>query len=1103
MKSTSISTVDVYDFFGPAYASRGDYYQRQGMISEVDLEENSSTVRGLMTTGSCRYAVEVEFTETGDKILSARCGCSTEGPCSHSAALVFNALGSGLLDKSTQSETTVEENLEVVSGETNSLIQTWLAGLETDLSAERQVNTDLSEDFSVIYVLSRSSTNLLTLSVHRGLRESEGGWTVEGEPLAIAKLARRYDIHLTEVDGVLISLVNSMMKPSKWSHHHEFAADSRAARLLINRLLATGRCFWQHKLDSALTLGPEKDGELFWETLEDGNQTLVCRSSTPGELVALAGFVWYVDLEKIQIGELRLPVPESSLKYIFTAPVIEPEFAKDAHDAIGKLGDSFPKPDFEFERKVVYLKPKPALTLSSQSRRNPSTNSGLPLVSEPVAKVKFEYDGSVFPPGSGDVVKAIIGKEYLVQKKDRDAEVVLLRDLRKSGLFDLRTAPTAEYDTVLKFFEESAGSKEWLNLALEFLPRLRDKGWTVETDESFPFQIKTPEFSDWTAESFGSDVGSNALICLDLGIVVDGKKYKLLPILQSAISHLDNKDPLRALESLCIGGYFYAPLETGNYVALPFERVKAIVSVLLEIFDKDNSDTFEISLPHLLSLAESGADINWDRRLRRLISKVKAFKEIENLAPPESFKAQLRPYQLEGIAWLNFLREFKIGGILADDMGLGKTVQILAHIDIEKHAGRLKKPVLVVCPTSVLPNWLSEIKKFTPHLKATAVWGPIRYGKFSASQNSDVILTTYALVYKDYKYWKNQSFSAIVLDEAQAIKNPNTIVSQTVSSLKAEYRICLTGTPIENSLRDLWSQFNFASKGLLRDLPGFNMKYRFPIEKLGDKNVLQALQKKVSPFLLRRTKDIVAKDLPEKTLIVRKVELAEEQRDLYETLRLSLYENVKSVIAHKGLASSNIELLDALTKMRQACCDPRLVSLPSARNIKSSAKLELLLEMLEELISEGRKILLFSQFTSMLDLIEPELAARNIQFVQIRGSTKDRETPVKVFQAGQVPLFLLSLKAGGTGLNLTAADTVIHYDPWWNPSVENQATDRAHRIGQDKTVFVFKLIAADTIEEKILELQEKKKELAEGVFAEQTGLVGGFNASDLLNLVAH
>jgi SNF2 family DNA or RNA helicase len=322
-------------------------------------------------------------------------------------------------------------------------------------------------------------------------------------------------------------------------------------------------------------------------------------------------------------------------------------------------------------------------------------------------------------------------------------------------------------------------------------------------------------------------------------------------------------------------------------------------------------------------------------------------------------------------------------------------------------------------------------------------------------------------------------------------------MTQMACKLEGNQRLCLTGTPVENHLGEAWSLFTFLMPGLLGDHKKFTRLYRTPIEKQGDTDRKEALAKRLRPFVLRRLKENVAKELPPKTVIVRKVSLNDEQRDLYEVVRHVMNDRVREEIEAKGLARSQIVILDALLKMRQTCCDPRLVKLAAAKKVKNSAKLDELMDMLPTLIEEGRKILLFSQFTSMLDLIKPALRDVGIPFVELCGSTKDRKTPINQFQNGEVPLFLISLKAGGTGLNLTAADTVIHYDPWWNPSVENQATDRAHRIGQDKPVFVYKLIAEGTVEERILELQEKKAGLAEALFGDNPAAAAKLTQDDL------
>ena len=348
----------------------------------------------------------------------------------------------------------------------------------------------------------------------------------------------------------------------------------------------------------------------------------------------------------------------------------------------------------------------------------------------------------------------------------------------------------------------------------------------------------------------------------------------------------------------------------------------------------------------------------------------------------------------------------------------------------------------------------------------------------------DVVVTTYTVLTRDILEMKEFDWHVVVLDEAQAIKTPDAKATRAVCQLEARQRICLSGTPIENNLEELWSQFAFLMPGLLGDRRGFSKRFRTPIEKNADQIRRVQLARRIKPFIMRRKKSEVATELPPKHTILRRITLAPDQRELYETIRVTMYEKVREQVAERSLAQSRIVVLDALLKLRQACCDPRLVKLRSAREIETSSKLDDLLEMISEMIPEGRRILLFSQFTSMLDLIKPRLREAGIPFVELRGDTTDRAEPVRSFEALEVPLFLISLKAGGRGLNLVSADTVIHYDPWWNPAVEDQASDRAHRIGQTKSVFVYKMIAADTVEERILELQARKAELAAIAFSE-------------------
>jgi SNF2 family DNA or RNA helicase len=344
------------------------------------------------------------------------------------------------------------------------------------------------------------------------------------------------------------------------------------------------------------------------------------------------------------------------------------------------------------------------------------------------------------------------------------------------------------------------------------------------------------------------------------------------------------------------------------------------------------------------------------------------------------------------------------------------------------------------------------------------------------------VLTTYALLTRDREELITHAFHIVILDEAQFVKNPRAKAGQVARQLNTRHRLCLTGTPLENHLGELWSLFDFLMPGLLGTQRQFQRHYRTPIEKRGDTAVSSVLARRIRPFLLRRTKDEVLSELPAKNEICLSVDLQGAQRELYEGIRVAVHQQIRQAIQVNGIASSQIVILDALLKLRQVCCDPRLVKLEQAAHVRESAKLALLMEMLPEMIEEGRRILLFSQFTSMLKLIEQALEKAGIDYVKLTGQTRDRETPVVRFQDGAVPLFLISLKAGGTGLNLTASDTVIHYDPWWNPAVERQATDRAHRIGQEKTVFVYKLISEDTVEQKMLAMQDRKLALAEQLY---------------------
>jgi superfamily II DNA or RNA helicase len=475
---------------------------------------------------------------------------------------------------------------------------------------------------------------------------------------------------------------------------------------------------------------------------------------------------------------------------------------------------------------------------------------------------------------------------------------------------------------------------------------------------------------------------------------------------------------------------------------------------------------------------------NWTRAQRQLVPL-----EPEPLG---SLEGILRPYQKEGVYWLRFLSRNGLGGILADEMGLGKTLQALAFLRT------LDGPSLVVCPSSLLFNWVREAQKFVPELKVLCIEGADRSKLFAQILKSNLVLTSYPLLRRDIDRFRDFKFASIILDEATHIKNPDTQNAQAAMALVGRHRFVLTGTPVENSVRDLWSILHFVLPGYLGRREDFRERYELPISR-GSQSERARLAKRLRPVMLRRLKQQVAKELPEKIEQITYCDLSPEQEEFYQKLRRESRRQVEELSGAKEQGRARIAMLTALLRLRQVCCDLRLVGQEAER---PSGKLELLEELLEEAIDGGHRVLLFSQFVSMLRLIRAQLDAAGIQYGYLDGETKDRAKAVDEFQRSDtLPLFLISLKAGGAGLNLSAADTVVHFDPWWNPAVEAQATDRAHRIGQTRVVTSYKLIARATVEEKILSLQQKKRAMIQSTVESEEPMMTGLSIAEITELL--
>ncbi len=646
----------------------------------------------------------------------------------------------------------------------------------------------------------------------------------------------------------------------------------------------------------------------------------------------------------------------------------------------------------------------------------------------------------------------------------------------------------------------------WLDWALCDYAPLREAGFVLEIDaglHGFVQQADTLDLRIAPADGaplllLGGDPAGTAggaapspWFDLSLGIEIDGVRENVLPWLPALLAQLGP-----TADGADLPEWLWRPRPDGGFVRLPSAPLRPWLQALLDLVGERRPQDLEALLLRLsrtealrlaAAMGEGAATWRGAEPLRGLLGTLGGQGQLPAVPVPAGLRATLRPYQHHGLQWLQFLRAQGLAGILADDMGLGKTLQTLAHLLAEQEAGRLDRPCLVVAPVSLLGNWQREAARFAPTLR-TRVWhgtGRRTAGATGGFGRCDLVIAPYSLLQRDRERWQAQPWHLVVLDEAQNIRNASTQAAQVAAGLDTRHRLCLTGTPLENHLGELWSLFHFLMPGFLGSAARFKETFRTPIEKHGDAERLDQLRRRVTPFLLRRGKSEVADELPAKQESTVRIALGGAQADLYETIRLATEKAVRDALTDKGLAKSQIQILDALLKLRQVCCDPRLLaaSVPAAQAVRQSAKLELLMAQLTDMLAEGRRVLVFSQFTTMLGLIEAELKQRRMAWTTLTGQTTDRDRAIARFTGGEVPLFLISLKAGGTGLNLPQADTVIHYDPWWNPAAEAQATGRAHRIGQTQRVMVYRLVAEGTIEERILALQERKAALADSLYS--------------------
>ncbi|MBF0471167.1 MAG: DEAD/DEAH box helicase [Gammaproteobacteria bacterium] len=1033
------------------------------------------TVRDL-TNRQCRVDFDVE--EVGEQlIISGVCSCGSHTVCSHMSALIHE------FRENHEAKGTLPVEEECL---------TWLNHLGSQKAEEGG-----GQQSVLCYRLSplnyRFGVLKVTLTVARLKKDGNPG---KGRDLSFESLRSSNALqadYISALDREIIPLLAASipLSPLSWQKE-EIILTGELGALALEKMMNSERCFWESEGGASLSWGEARALQLQWEEGKGERRLLVTAGVNGYPLVTTPAY--YVDMAAVKIGVISDP-PFSALQLerLMAAPAVPTQLEEAfSRQLVVDYPDlPIPPPRSPEIEEIVDTLPTPCLELQGFTLGD---GYGHRLA------LSFSYDGQEIDPIPPRAQTVIASRPIVRIHRQLEAEQAAVALLEKIG-FHLVGEERGEAGPFLlePTGEEAAAVVElWQQFELEELPRLRLEGWQVRTAESYLLEFHQLEDLDATIDETG-----NAWFDLRFDLKVEGEVIPLLPLITQLIGQYT---PTTVPESISV------QIRPHHYVAIGSERIRPILNILYELFGQDrvrNRDTLRISRFDVAALTEleqggeqsAAITLNGGKNLRELGKKLKQFQGVEAVEVPQGFKGTLRSYQREGLNWLQFLREFSFGGVLADDMGLGKTVQTLSHLQLEKEAGRLTQPVLIVAPTSLMGNWRREAAEFTPQLSVLVLQGSERFVEFDKIGDHDLILTTYPLLPRDQEVLLRHHYHSVILDEAQVIKNPKAKASKLVRQLKCDHRLCLTGTPMENHLGELWALFDFLLPGFLGTAPEFTRLYRTPIEKQGDMDRRQRLSKRIKPFMLRRKKQEVEKELPPKTEIVLTVPLGAEQAALYESIRLSMESKVRKSIASKGLSRSHITILDALLKLRQTCCDPRLLSLQQAQLVKESAKLEMLLELLPELLEEGRRILLFSQFTTMLALIEDELTRLKIDYAILTGQTRLREAAIDLFRSGKVDLFLISLKAGGVGLNLVEADTVIHYDPWWNPAVEAQATDRAHRIGQERPVFVYKLLTEKTVEEKIIAMQARKQSLADGVYGEgEEAATAALSADELTHL---
>ncbi|CEK10201.1 DEAD/DEAH box helicase [Legionella hackeliae] len=1068
--------------FSPAVLMNGQEYQQKGYVLNIRLSDGLLKARVKGRSGQI-YDVHLDLKSWPKN--PAYCSCSYRINCKHAAASLFSLQ--------------VRENYEIPAPSTQNKVKSldsWLTELRE--KEEEKIVRDSSHE--LVYLIEpqlNEYEHRIIVKLAIAKRRKRGGLGKKNFFNSVTDSRRQY--FTSEDEKVVTALLEKTNYNKNWFDRFPIRNSE-----LLEEILNTNRAYLARGQEPKLELGETVNATLTWQLAPDGRQYPILKAEIDEEALSpvFLDRAWYFDEDNNAMGIITMPYNLANIKKILKT---DPVGLEEVSNTIAQLRDDYPDiPLPTIYEKIEKRQVKPSVLISFDavplSDNLGATNATPSLLF--VVDIFFNYED----------IKVKADNNHKLIKEEGNTLVEFTRDvfLEKSiyteisQILSIRSPSLteklwAEYDishenVLTNFHSDGDLPKLYKNI----LPVFEKKQWNVEFIHPVYQELVSADDVEWFSEV---EEGGNDFFSYQLGILVDGKQVSIVPLVAELITRLDKNK----IESLSDQTLVKMPLPEGKMLQMELGRVKPLIRFLLQYGTRHIKGEARISVSRyqLILMRETeqamrAISSRWlgAETIRQQLNQLTTLTNLPKIELPLGLKTTLRDYQQEGLNWLQFLRSSHFGGVLADDMGLGKTVQTLAHLQVEKEAGRLTKATLIVAPTSLVWNWFAEAKRFTPELKLLVFHGALRHQ--DNFDDYDVIISTYGLIQRDKSRFVDYPFYYLILDESQSIKNARTKTTQIIQQIQAQHRLCLSGTPLENHLGELWSLFHFLMPGLLGDAKQFSQFFKKPIEKQNDMERRQLLAKRVQPFILRRTKNQVARELPDKTEMTLAIEISGAQRDLYEAIRMSMEKKVREAISKQGMEKSHIVLLDALLKLRQVCCDPKLLSMPEAEMAyETSAKLDALMELLSSLVDEGRRILIFSQFTSMLKLIEEQLIRQNYSYLKLTGQTQNRQTLVDKFQQGDVSIFLISLKAGGTGLNLTRADTVIHYDPWWNPAVEDQATDRSHRIGQANPVFVYKLITSGTVEEVILAMQERKRQLFDGILSDNIKGITGLTKQDI------